>query len=43
VLIAFVLGLATKHYRDAHPPLLPKPDITLRGHGLSKPSPASRH
>ena len=23
VLIAFVLGLATKHYRDAHPPLLP--------------------
>ena len=43
VLIAFVLGLATKHYRDAHPPLLPKPDINVRGHGSPKPSPTSRH
>lgn len=27
VLIAFVLGLATKHYRDAHPRFPPKPEI----------------
>ena len=39
VLIAFVLGLATKYYRDAHPSLLPKPDINVRGHA----SPDSRH
>jgi hypothetical protein len=32
VLLAFVLGLATKFYRDAHPSLLPKPDIKVRGH-----------
>src|SRR5437868_5452469 len=32
VLFAFVLGLATKFYRDAHPRLLPKPDIKVRGH-----------
>lgn len=39
VLIAFVLGLATKSYRDAHPSLLPKPDINVRGHA----TPNSRH
>jgi hypothetical protein len=39
VLIAFVLGLATKYYRDTHPRLLPKPDINIRGHA----SPDSRH
>jgi hypothetical protein len=39
VLIAFVLGLATKHYRDAHPRSLPKPDINVRGHA----SPDPRH
>lgn len=39
VLIAFVLGLATKYYRDAHPRLLPKPDINVRGQA----SPDSRH
>jgi hypothetical protein len=43
VLIAFVLGLATKHYRDAHPPLLPKPDINVRGHGSYKASSTLRH
>jgi hypothetical protein len=43
VLIAFVLGLATKYYRDAHPPLLPKPDITVREHGSHKPSPTPRN
>jgi hypothetical protein len=39
VLIAFVLGLATKYYRDAHPRQLPKPDISVREHA----SPDSRH
>ena len=39
VLIAFVLGLATKYYRDAHPRQLPKPDINVPGHA----SPDSRH
>ena len=43
VLIAFILGLATKHYRDTHRPVLPKPDITVRGHGSSKTSSTSRH
>ena len=43
VLIAFILGLATKHYRDTHPPVLPKPDITVRGHGSPKASSTSRH
>jgi hypothetical protein len=32
VLLAFVLGLATKYYRDTYPSLLPKPDIKVRGH-----------
>ena len=43
VLIAFVLGLATKHYRDAHPLLLPKPNVNVRGHGSAKPSPTPRN
>ena len=43
VLTAFVLGLATKCYRDAHPSLLPKPEIKVRGHASSKPSPTSHH
>jgi hypothetical protein len=38
VLVAFVLGLATKYYRDAHPRLLPNPDISVPGHA----SPDSR-
>ena len=38
VLIAFILGLATKHYRDNHPPVLPKQHMTVRGHGSSKAS-----
>jgi len=43
VLIAFVLGLATKYCRDSYPRLLPMPDINIRGHGSSKPSLTSRH
>jgi hypothetical protein len=39
VLIAFVLGLATKHYRDAHPSTLPKPETNPRRHA----SPDPRH
>jgi hypothetical protein len=38
VLIAFVLGLATKYYRDAHPLIPPKPEIKVRGHASPKPS-----
>lgn len=40
VLIALVLGLATKHYRDTHPPALPKADI--RADGKTAPRPVSR-
>ena len=29
VLIALILGLATKHYRDTHPPPLPKAEIRV--------------
>jgi hypothetical protein len=32
VFLAFVLGLTTKFYRDAHSTPLPKPDIKVRGH-----------
>lgn len=39
VLIAVLLGLATKHYRDTHPPL-PKPAI--RADGKASPRPVSR-
>lgn len=39
VLITFVLGLATKHYRDRHPRLLPQEEINARGHA----SPDPRH
>jgi hypothetical protein len=39
VLSAVVLGLATKHYRDTHPPL-PKP--TIRADGKQSPRPVSR-
>ena len=31
VLLAFVLGLATKFYRDAHSTPLPKPDVKVQG------------
>ncbi len=42
VLIAFVLGLATKYYRDAHPALSSKPMTAARGHAMPRPSPVSR-
>jgi hypothetical protein len=42
VLVAFVLGLATKYYRDRHPPPLPKPAIAARENGLRKPARSSR-
>jgi hypothetical protein len=38
VLVAFVLGLATKLYRDAHPTPLSKPTTTVREHPTPKPS-----
>jgi hypothetical protein len=38
VLVAFVLGLATKCYRDGHPPLVQEPKIHVRGHTSPKPS-----
>ena len=31
VLLAFVLGLATRFYRDAHPQPSPKPGVKVRG------------
>lgn len=31
VLFALLLGLATKHYRDRHPPPLPKAEISADG------------
>jgi hypothetical protein len=42
VLIAFVLGLATKHYRDAHPVTASKPATAVRDHATPKPSRPSR-
>lgn len=42
VLIAFVLGLATKYYRDSHPAPLSKPTTAARERAISKPSPTSR-
>jgi hypothetical protein len=42
VLIAFVLGLATKHYRDRHPVPLPKPTTAARDKAKPKHSRASR-
>jgi hypothetical protein len=41
VLVAFVLGLATKCYRDAHPAPATKPPVA-RGHATPGPSPTSR-
>jgi hypothetical protein len=41
VLLAFVLGLATKHYRETHPVPLPKPAKTA-AHATPKPAPVSR-
>ena len=41
VLIVFLLGLATKYYRDNHPAPLPKPKVNART--TPKPPPASRH
>lgn len=43
VLVAFVLGLATKSYRDAHPVPSSKPTTAAREHAMPKPSPTSRH
>jgi hypothetical protein len=40
VLIAVVLGLATKHYRDTRPPPLPKAEINAVG--KASPRPVSR-
>jgi hypothetical protein len=42
VLIAFLLGLATKYYRDRHPAPLPKPATAARENAMRKPSPSSR-
>ena len=42
VLIAFVLGLVTKHYRDAHPVSSPKPATVAREHAVPRPSRSSR-
>jgi hypothetical protein len=42
VLIAFLLGLATKYYRDRHPAVLSKPTTTARQQALPKPSRVSR-
>jgi hypothetical protein len=42
VLIAFVLGLATKHYRDAHPVSSPKPATAAREHAVPRSPPPSR-
>jgi hypothetical protein len=41
VLVAFVLGFATKHYRDAHPIIAPKTEINARAN--SSPRPAQTH
>jgi hypothetical protein len=43
VLIAFVLGLATKSYRDAHSAPTSKPTTAAREPAMPKPSPISRH
>src|SRR5687767_1980707 len=40
VLIAFVLGLATKSYRDNHPRPAPKPKTAVHGRAMPKASPA---
>jgi hypothetical protein len=42
VLIAFVLGLATKYYRDAHPAAASKPATAAREQATPKPSRPSR-
>jgi hypothetical protein len=42
VLIAFVLGLATKYYRDRHPAPLPKPATAARENAKPKHSRPSR-
>jgi hypothetical protein len=39
VLIAFVLGLATKYYRAAHPAPLSKPTAAAREHAMPTASP----
>jgi hypothetical protein len=40
VLIVFLLGLATKSYRDAHPAPLPKPTVNARERAIPKPAPS---
>ena len=42
VVIVFLLGLATKCYRDSHPSL-PKPTVSARERATPKPAPAFRH
>jgi hypothetical protein len=41
VLIAFVLGLVTKFYRDRHPAPSPKPTTAGHSHGMRRPPPGS--
>jgi hypothetical protein len=41
VLIALVLGLATKFYRDRHPAPSPKPTTVAHRHAMPRASPAS--
>ncbi len=40
VLIAFVLGLVTKFYRDRHPSPTPKPTTARHSHAMPKAPPA---
>ncbi|PYJ07465.1 MAG: hypothetical protein DMF06_15650 [Verrucomicrobia bacterium] len=42
VLVVFVLGLATKSYRDSHPAPLPKPTTAAREQVTRKPPRPSR-
>jgi hypothetical protein len=42
VIVAFVLGLATKYYRDRHPVPLPKPATSVRDKGARKSSGSPR-
>jgi len=40
ILLALLLGFATKRYRDSHPRALPQPEINVRGQ--ASPHPISR-
>lgn len=41
ILLALLLGFATKRYRDSHPRSLPKPEIDVREQ--TPPQPTPRH